>query len=103
MSQEKQFLTVQEAGRMGGRITREKYGLEFFRQIGKKGGRTTRERLSPEEFAERGRKGGITVREKYGVEFFSELGKKGWRAGAGRVWLERRQARAESKSQEEGK
>ena len=31
-------MTVAEAGRMGGRLVREKYGPEFYERIGKKGG-----------------------------------------------------------------
>lgn len=38
MSEEKGSMTVQEAGRKGGKRNLEKYGREWFRRIGSKGG-----------------------------------------------------------------
>ena len=50
-------ITVQEAGRRGGRSTLEHRGTEFFREIGRKGGQRTKE-LYGELLSEFGRKGG---------------------------------------------
>jgi len=56
-------MTVREAGRKGGRMTRARYGAEFFQSIGAKGGRAVSERYSNEHFREIGRKGGRRVAE----------------------------------------
>jgi general stress protein YciG len=50
-------MTVDEAGRLGGHTTRERYGTEFYRRIGKVGGQRTAE-LYRDLLKERGRKGG---------------------------------------------
>jgi len=50
-------LTVQEAGRRGGRATLENQGAEFFRRIGEKGGERTRD-LYRELLVEFGKRGG---------------------------------------------
>ncbi len=36
--QKSKAMTVQEAGRKGGNVVKEKYGPEFYSEIGKKGG-----------------------------------------------------------------
>jgi general stress protein YciG len=70
-------MTVAEAGRMGGRLVREKYGAEFYEKIGKKGGSSTAERYGPEFFGRIGRKGGKAVTAKYGPQHFEKIGRKG--------------------------
>ena len=50
-------VTVQEAGRRGGRATLENQGAGFFRKIGKKGGERTKE-LYGEVLADFGKRGG---------------------------------------------
>ena len=47
-----------EAGRKGGRNTRERYGSDFFRAIGSKGGSTTAELHGSEHYKRIGRIGG---------------------------------------------
>ena len=53
-------MTVEEAGRRGGQVVKQKYGPEFYSEIGQKGGEA--------------------VKEKYGSEFYSEIGQKGGEA-----------------------
>lgn len=45
-------LTVREAGRLGGKATAAKHGLEFFAEIGRKGGQRVRELLAQGRAAE---------------------------------------------------
>ena len=56
-----------EAGRKGGRNTRERYGSDFFRAIGSKGGAATAEEHGSEHYARIGKvggtKGGARIRE----------------------------------------
>ncbi len=54
-------MTRSEAGRMGGRKTKERYGEEYFGRIGKMGGK----------------KGGETTKDRYGSEFFQKIGRIG--------------------------
>ncbi len=54
---EKDQLTVAEAGRRGGIMTRDRRGIEFLRKIAQRGGQTTKRRYS-HLFSEFGRKGG---------------------------------------------
>jgi len=56
-------MSVREAGRKGGRTTRDRYGTDFFQEIGSKGGKTVSERYPSEHFREIGRKGGRRVAE----------------------------------------
>ena len=56
-------MSVREAGRKGGRTTRQRYGAEFFQEIGAKGGKAVSARYSNEHFREIGRKGGRRVAE----------------------------------------
>lgn len=65
MDKEKAPITVQEAGRRGGSKVRERYGVQFFKQIGQKGGSTTA--------------------KTYGHEFYQTIGKKGGAKGGARV------------------
>jgi general stress protein YciG len=62
-SQDEGNMSVREAGRKGGRTTRQRYGAEFFQEIGAKGGKAVSERYSNEHFREIGRKGGRRVAE----------------------------------------
>ena len=50
-----------EAGRKGGKTTKERYGEEHFGRIGKIGGK----------------KGGETTKERYGSEFYQKIGRLG--------------------------
>jgi len=50
-------ISVREAGRRGGTITRDRHGVEFYRQIGAKGGESTK-KLYAHLFSEFGKKGG---------------------------------------------
>jgi len=54
---EKERITVGEAGRRGGRATLESHGADFFKRIGKKGGQRT-VKLYREMLSEFGKKGG---------------------------------------------
>ena len=56
-------MSVREAGRKGGKTTRQRYGPEFHQEIGQKGGKTVSERYSHEHFQNIGRKGGRKVAE----------------------------------------
>jgi general stress protein YciG len=56
-------MSVQDAGRKGGRATRARYGPEFFAKIGQKGGQTVSQRYPSEHFQAIGRKGGRRVAE----------------------------------------
>ncbi|HET8570788.1 MAG TPA: hypothetical protein VFN14_02780 [Candidatus Limnocylindria bacterium] len=56
-------MSVREAGRKGGKTTRQRYGAEFYQEIGQKGGKTVSERYSHEHFQNIGRKGGRKVAE----------------------------------------
>ncbi len=62
---ERESMTVQEAGRLGGE------------KGGHKGGETVAKKYGHEHFEEIGRKGGEAVSEKYGHEHFEEIGEKG--------------------------
>ena len=53
----KEQITVAEAGRRGGTATRDRHGVEFYRQIGARGGETTKTRWG-HLFSEFGRRGG---------------------------------------------
>ena len=56
-------LTVQEAGRKGGRTTAKRHGHEFYEKIGKKGGEARKLALGHAGYEELGRKGGQKVKE----------------------------------------
>lgn len=60
---EKGAMTVQEAGRKGGKATKAKHGPEHYVAIGRKGGETTKERHGPQFYESIGRKGGQRVRQ----------------------------------------
>ena len=50
-------ISVREAGRRGGIATRDRHGIEFYRQIGARGGESTK-KLYAHLFSEFGKKGG---------------------------------------------
>lgn len=50
-------LTVVEAGKRGGTVTRQRKGTKFFRDIGRKGGERTKQRWNG-FFVKWGKKGG---------------------------------------------
>ncbi len=50
-----------DAGRKGGKTTKERYGDEHFGRIGRIGGK----------------KGGETTKNRYGSEFYQKIGRKG--------------------------
>lgn len=56
-----QKMSRAEAGRKGGRTTKQRYGEEHFGRIGKIGGK----------------KGGETTKERYGSEFYQRIGRLG--------------------------
>ena len=56
-------MTVQDAGRRGGRATKARHGPEFYQSIGRKGGEATKERHGPEFYEKIGRKGGQRVKQ----------------------------------------
>jgi uncharacterized protein len=55
---EKGAMTVKEAGRKGGQMTKKTQGPDFYKTIGTKGGETTKQRHGPEHYEKIGRKGG---------------------------------------------
>src|ERR1051326_8147073 len=73
-------ITVREAGRRGGRSTRERHGPEHYQQIGKKGGQALAEERGSDYYSELGKKGGGTVLERHGSLYYSQIGKKGGKA-----------------------
>jgi general stress protein YciG len=68
-------------GKNGGKAVREKYGVDFFRQIGRKGGNSLKERGA--NYVELGRMGGEVTKARHGSEHYSEIGRKGGRNGRG--------------------
>ena len=56
-------MTVREAGRKGGRMTKARHGPEFYQSIGRKGGETTKRLHGPEFYERIGHKGGLRVRQ----------------------------------------
>jgi general stress protein YciG len=70
-------LTVAEAGRRGGNVVKERYGMEFYDEIGAKGGAATREKHGVEFYGQIGKKGGDATAAKHGPEFYEKIGRKG--------------------------
>jgi general stress protein YciG len=60
---EKGAMTVAEAGRKGGRKTKQTQGPDFYKTIGKKGGDVTKERHGPEHYERIGKKGGAAMKK----------------------------------------
>jgi hypothetical protein len=61
MAEETVKMSRAEAGRKGGKTTKERYGGDHFGRIGKIGGK----------------KGGETTKERYGSEFYQKIGRIG--------------------------
>ena len=59
MSAEKGGMTVSEAGKKGGKKTRDTHGHEFYQQIGRMGGETTSREHGPDFYQQIGHKGGV--------------------------------------------
>lgn len=57
-------ISVNEAGRRGGRCTMLTHGHEHYESIGKKGGRKTMEKYGREYFSVIGKKGGKNAQKK---------------------------------------
>jgi general stress protein YciG len=78
-------MTVQEAGRLGGKKVASERGHEFYEEIGRKGGAKVAAEYGPAFYSQigklggelGGRKGGETVRDRYGHGFYEEIGRKG--------------------------
>jgi len=68
-------------GKNGGRAVREKYGVDFFREIGRKGGNSLKQRGA--NYVELGRMGGEVTKARHGSDHYSEIGRKGGRNGRG--------------------
>jgi hypothetical protein len=62
MAEEKGKMTVEEAGRKGGKTTSGRYGHEFYEDIGQKGGKTTSKKHGHEFYQDIGHKGGQKVK-----------------------------------------
>ncbi len=61
MAQQSRKMSRAEAGRKGGRTTKERYGEEHFGRIGRIGGK----------------KGGETTKQRYGTGFYQRIGRIG--------------------------
>ena len=60
---EKGAMTVSEAGRKGGRKTKQTQGPDFYQRIGKMGGTATKERYGPDFYKKIGKKGGAAMKK----------------------------------------
>ena len=61
MEQKQSKMSRAEAGRKGGKTTKDRYGGDHFGRIGRIGGK----------------KGGEKTKERYGVEFYQKIGRIG--------------------------
>ena len=90
-NQEKNHMSVEEAGKKGGLRTRETHGHEFYHEIGKMGGavraREIREEGISQELHEKlsmaGHKGGEATKKTHGREYYQEIGRRGGSAPRG--------------------
>lgn len=55
---ERERMTVREAGRKGGEIVKSKYGPAFYAEIGRRGGESTKRRYGSRFYEAIGHKGG---------------------------------------------
>lgn len=72
---EKKGLTCEEAGKLGGAKTRERKGVEWYREIGRKGGKATLEKHGREHFADMG--AGAAEKTPRTTGFYQKIGMKG--------------------------
>lgn len=77
---EREGMSREEAGQLGGEATLERYGPDFYGEIGHKGGEATSESHGHEFYEEIGRKGGQKTAETHGPDFYGEIGRKGGQA-----------------------
>ena len=77
---DKDDVTVQQAGRKGGKHTATKHGPEFYREIGRRGGQARKKQLGAGGYADLGRKGGEARKGQLGSEGYAQLGKRGGEA-----------------------
>lgn len=73
---DKKPMTVQEAGRLGGKANLARRGREFYSQIGKKGGDTVKANRGTGFYEAIGSKGGNALKAK-DPEHFKRIGKLG--------------------------
>jgi uncharacterized protein len=59
---------------------RDKYGLEYYRELGRKGGMSVRGKHGIGHYVQIGRKGGEQTKAKYGAEHYARIGKLGGKA-----------------------
>jgi uncharacterized protein len=76
-NEQKQEMSVIEAGRRGGKECAARHGSAFYEAIGKKGGETTRARHGSEFYARQGKKGGTATAAKHGQDHFERIGRLG--------------------------
>ena len=81
MASEEQADPAISRGKNGGKAVREKYGVEFFREIGRKGGNALKDRGV--DYVELGRVGGEVTKERHGSQHYADIGRKGGRNGRG--------------------
>lgn len=72
---ERKFMSVQDAGKIGGRRLVEKYGREHFVELGHKSGSALRD--AGFDFKEMAKKGGKATAATHDSDYYSELGKQG--------------------------
>jgi uncharacterized protein len=72
-------MTVQEAGRKGGKTTARTHGRDFYQSIGRKGGQSRADDADVQS-GSLGRKGGQATAKKHGRGFYEEIGRKGGKA-----------------------
>lgn len=71
--QEREGMSREEAGHLGGEATKEKYGPDFYEEIGRKGGEATAETHDSDFFQEIGHEGGEATKRKHGPDFYREI------------------------------
>lgn len=70
-------LSMRERGMRGGRKTRDKYGLDYLKQIAAKGRETQKDIYGPDFQRILAQNGHHALRDIYGNDFHSVLGKRG--------------------------
>lgn len=64
-------------GAKGGKVVKEKYGIEYYERIGKMGGSAVAAKRGPEFFSRIGKKGGASLKRQRGVDYYAAIGRKG--------------------------